>query len=128
VAPGKSHGWLLSDRTLHCNSWRNPRSTQTRHFMSCQWRAQTKQLNISTCSRSLRLRRLAFKVKFSASLDRKRDNLMQIFFSPKRFCTLLPGDIILTGTPPGVGVFAKPSPQFLKVCTYFVRFLLFICQ
>lgn len=30
-----------------------------------------------------------------------------------RFCTLLPGDVILTGTPPGVGVFAKP-PQFLK--------------
>jgi len=30
-----------------------------------------------------------------------------------KFCTLLPGDIILTGTPPGVGAFAKP-PQFLK--------------
>jgi len=29
------------------------------------------------------------------------------------FVTLLPGDIILTGTPPGVGVFAKP-PFFLK--------------
>jgi len=26
---------------------------------------------------------------------------------------LLPGDIISTGTPPGVGAFAKP-PQFLK--------------
>ena len=32
-----------------------------------------------------------------------------------RFTTLLPGDIILTGTPPGVGAFQKPSPQFLKV-------------
>jgi 2-keto-4-pentenoate hydratase/2-oxohepta-3-ene-1,7-dioic acid hydratase in catechol pathway len=31
-----------------------------------------------------------------------------------RFLTLLPGDIILTGTPPGVGVFRKP-PMFLKV-------------
>jgi 2-keto-4-pentenoate hydratase/2-oxohepta-3-ene-1,7-dioic acid hydratase in catechol pathway len=31
-----------------------------------------------------------------------------------QFCTLLPGDLILTGTPPGVGVFQKP-PQFLKV-------------
>eukprot|EP00096_Caligus_rogercresseyi_P012521 TRINITY_DN5275_c0_g1_i1.p1 TRINITY_DN5275_c0_g1~~TRINITY_DN5275_c0_g1_i1.p1 ORF type:complete len:284 (+),score=42.88 TRINITY_DN5275_c0_g1_i1:57-908(+) len=31
-----------------------------------------------------------------------------------RVLTLLPGDVILTGTPPGVGVFAKP-PQFLKV-------------
>ncbi|KAK7473982.1 hypothetical protein BaRGS_00032320 [Batillaria attramentaria] len=30
-----------------------------------------------------------------------------------RFMTLKPGDIILTGTPPGVGVFRKP-PEFLK--------------
>jgi len=27
--------------------------------------------------------------------------------------TLLPGDVILTGTPSGVGVFRKP-PQYLK--------------
>ena len=32
-----------------------------------------------------------------------------------QFFTLLPGDVILTGTPPGVGVFMRP-PQFLKVC------------
>jgi len=31
-----------------------------------------------------------------------------------QFSTLLPGDVILTGTPPGVGVFMKP-PQFLHV-------------
>ena len=31
-----------------------------------------------------------------------------------RFMTLKPGDIILTGTPCGVGVFRKP-PEFLKV-------------
>jgi len=30
-----------------------------------------------------------------------------------KICTLLPGDLILTGTPPGVGVFQKP-PFFLK--------------
>ena len=30
--------------------------------------------------------------------------------------TLRPGDLILTGTPPGVGVFRKP-PEFLKVTT-----------
>ena len=30
-----------------------------------------------------------------------------------RTCTLLPGDIISTGTPDGVGVFMKP-PVFLK--------------
>lgn len=31
-----------------------------------------------------------------------------------QFCTLRPGDVILTGTPPGVGVFMKP-PEFLQV-------------
>lgn len=30
-----------------------------------------------------------------------------------KFVTLYPGDIFLTGTPPGVGVFRKP-PVFLK--------------
>lgn len=29
--------------------------------------------------------------------------------------TLLPGDIVATGTPPGVGMGMKPVPQFLKV-------------
>ena len=28
--------------------------------------------------------------------------------------TLLPGDIITTGTPPGVGMGVKPNPVFLK--------------
>ena len=32
-----------------------------------------------------------------------------------RFITLQPGDIISTGTPPGVGLGMKPTPQFLKV-------------
>jgi 2,4-didehydro-3-deoxy-L-rhamnonate hydrolase len=31
-----------------------------------------------------------------------------------RFMTLLPGDIITTGTPPGVGMGKKPQPIFLK--------------
>lgn len=31
-----------------------------------------------------------------------------------RFMTLLPGDIITTGTPPGVGMGKKPTPIFLK--------------
>ena len=30
------------------------------------------------------------------------------------YMTLLPGDIICTGTPPGVGLGIKPSPVFLK--------------
>lgn len=35
-------------------------------------------------------------------------------FGPVRFVTLTPGDVFLTGTPPGVGVFRKP-PVYLKV-------------
>ncbi|HVE49406.1 MAG TPA: fumarylacetoacetate hydrolase family protein [Casimicrobiaceae bacterium] len=31
-----------------------------------------------------------------------------------RYMTLEPGDIVTTGTPPGVGMGMKPSPQFLK--------------
>lgn len=31
-----------------------------------------------------------------------------------RYMTLLPGDVISTGTPPGVGVGVKPQPVFLK--------------
>jgi 2,4-didehydro-3-deoxy-L-rhamnonate hydrolase len=31
-----------------------------------------------------------------------------------RFMTLMPGDVITTGTPPGVGMGAKPSPVYLK--------------
>jgi len=31
-----------------------------------------------------------------------------------RFMTLEPGDLIATGTPPGVGMGLKPQPQFLK--------------
>jgi 2,4-diketo-3-deoxy-L-fuconate hydrolase len=32
-----------------------------------------------------------------------------------QYMTLLPGDIITTGTPPGVGMGVKPTPVFLKV-------------
>lgn len=31
-----------------------------------------------------------------------------------QFMTLLPGDIITTGTPPGVGLGQKPEPWYLK--------------
>ena len=31
-----------------------------------------------------------------------------------QFFTLMPGDVICTGTPPGVGLGMKPTPQFLK--------------
>jgi len=31
-----------------------------------------------------------------------------------RYMTLEPGDVITTGTPPGVGMGQKPEPQYLK--------------
>jgi 2-keto-4-pentenoate hydratase/2-oxohepta-3-ene-1,7-dioic acid hydratase in catechol pathway len=31
-----------------------------------------------------------------------------------RFMTLYPGDLITTGTPPGVGMGMKPTPMYLK--------------
>jgi 2-keto-4-pentenoate hydratase/2-oxohepta-3-ene-1,7-dioic acid hydratase in catechol pathway len=31
-----------------------------------------------------------------------------------QFFIMNPGDIIITGTPPGVGLGMKPTPQFLK--------------
>ncbi len=31
-----------------------------------------------------------------------------------RYMTLMPGDVITTGTPPGVGMGMKPEPQYLK--------------
>ncbi|XP_071090334.1 oxaloacetate tautomerase fahd2, mitochondrial-like [Haliotis cracherodii] len=46
----------------------------------------------------------------TSNLVHKTEELL-VFLS--RFITLRPGDIILTGTPPGVGVFRKP-PEFLK--------------
>merc|ERR1719510_1560347 len=54
-------------------------------------------------------------------LVKQDSNTSQLVFSVgeivswiSQCCTLLPGDIILTGTPPGVGVFMKP-PEFLNV-------------
>jgi 2-keto-4-pentenoate hydratase/2-oxohepta-3-ene-1,7-dioic acid hydratase in catechol pathway len=32
-----------------------------------------------------------------------------------RFMTLMPGDIVSTGTPPGVGLGVKPEPEFLAI-------------
>lgn len=48
--------------------------------------------------------------------DRRRcsSTLASVVFGPVRFVTLTPGDVFLTGTPPGVGVFRKP-PVYLKV-------------
>jgi 2-keto-4-pentenoate hydratase/2-oxohepta-3-ene-1,7-dioic acid hydratase in catechol pathway len=38
----------------------------------------------------------------------------QIVSYLSRFMTLNPGDLITTGTPPGVGMGVKPKPVFLK--------------
>jgi len=41
-------------------------------------------------------------------------NVAQIVSYLSRFMTLNPGDVITTGTPPGVGMGQKPNPVFLK--------------
>ncbi len=38
----------------------------------------------------------------------------QLVAYTSRFMTLMPGDVISTGTPPGVGLGQKPAPVFLK--------------
>lgn len=54
-------------------------------------------------------------------VTRQNSNTAQMIFGvPKlvsyisQFMTLLPGDVISTGTPPGVGLGLKPEPVFLK--------------
>ena len=41
-------------------------------------------------------------------------NCAQIVSHVSHYMTLLPGDVICTGTPPGVGLGIKPNPVFLK--------------
>jgi 2,4-didehydro-3-deoxy-L-rhamnonate hydrolase len=41
-------------------------------------------------------------------------NVPQLVSYISQFMTLLPGDVISTGTPPGVGLGIKPEPVFLK--------------
>jgi 2-keto-4-pentenoate hydratase/2-oxohepta-3-ene-1,7-dioic acid hydratase in catechol pathway len=52
---------------------------------------------------------------------RQRSNTSDMIFSVaeivayfSRFMTLMPGDVITTGTPEGVGMGVKPAPQYLK--------------
>jgi 2-keto-4-pentenoate hydratase/2-oxohepta-3-ene-1,7-dioic acid hydratase in catechol pathway len=52
---------------------------------------------------------------------RQRGNTRTMIFSVAKlvsyvseYMTLMPGDIITTGTPPGVGMGMKPAPQYLK--------------
>jgi len=42
-------------------------------------------------------------------------SVAQIIAHVSAYMTLLPGDVITTGTPPGVGLGFKPTPIFLKV-------------
>ena len=41
-------------------------------------------------------------------------SVAKIISHVSQYMTLLPGDIIATGTPPGVGLGVKPNPVFLK--------------
>jgi 2-keto-4-pentenoate hydratase/2-oxohepta-3-ene-1,7-dioic acid hydratase in catechol pathway len=42
-------------------------------------------------------------------------DVAQLVADTSKYCTLVPGDVITTGTPPGVGLGMKPNPVFLKV-------------
>jgi len=53
-------------------------------------------------------------VKQDSSTRQLVHNIPALVAYMSRFFTLLPGDVVLTGTPPGVGVFKKP-PEYLKV-------------
>ncbi len=63
--------------------------------------------------------KLGMWLKVNGVMKQKSNTSDLIFDIPtvvsyiSQFMTLLPGDIISTGTPPGVGAFAKP-PQFLN--------------
>ena len=50
----------------------------------------------------------------SGSTRRMIFSVAKIVSYVSRFMTLLTGDIITTGTPPGVGMGIKPEPVFLK--------------
>ena len=41
-------------------------------------------------------------------------NIAQALSYISRFVTLMPGDLVITGTPPGVGEGQKPTAQFLR--------------
>ncbi len=62
---------------------------------------------------------LGMWLKVNGVMKQKSNTSDMIFDVPtaisyiSQFMTLLPGDIISTGTPPGVGAFAKPTPQYL---------------
>ena len=48
-------------------------------------------------------------------------NINQCIAWASKFCSLKPGDLLLTGTPPGVGVFRNP-PVFLKVNCFEINY------
>lgn len=54
------------------------------------------------------------ETKQDSNTDQLVHNTSEVVAFASKFFTLVPGDIILTGTPPGVGCFLKPEPVFLK--------------
>jgi len=63
---------------------------------------------------------LAMELKVNGEVKQKGSTSTMIFSIPfllayiTQFCVLEPGDVVTTGTPPGVGLGMKP-PQYLKV-------------
>ena len=65
-------------------------------------------------------RSLGMWLKVNGEIRQKSSTAQMIFDVPtlvsylSQFMTLLPGDVISTGTPPGVGLGMKPEPVYLK--------------
>ena len=57
-------------------------------------------------------------VKQDSSTNQMIFKIWDIISWLSSFLTLNPGDIILTGSPPGSGKYQRPIPQFLKVLLY----------
>lgn len=63
---------------------------------------------------------IALELSVNGELKQKSSTADMIFSVAEivsylsQFMTLLPGDLVITGTPEGVGLGAKPSPVFLK--------------
>jgi 2-keto-4-pentenoate hydratase/2-oxohepta-3-ene-1,7-dioic acid hydratase in catechol pathway len=75
---------------------------------------------LATCDEIAEPQALTMWLKVNGITRQNSSTSQMIFGVPQlvsyisQFMTLLPGDVISTGTPPGVGLGLKPEPVFLK--------------
>ncbi|XP_062366499.1 fumarylacetoacetate hydrolase domain-containing protein 2A-like isoform X2 [Cinclus cinclus] len=108
-------GWGPSGTTRvamppHDTSHRYPQPVDS---LQCQWAPYAGQQHLPPHLWGARPRRLGLPVGMGELGTLKVQGAVADTSCVPRFVTLVPGDILLTGTPAGVGVFRKP-PVFLK--------------